>query len=108
MSENAVPDELQALAPVGSDERRRLFLKSLIDHLWPRCTWLFGQLDVGLSEPPDDLGFMTADHPFGLWTDRPDDIARIGLLTARLVVHPVSPRHALWFKKRMDPWPAWF
>jgi Protein of unknown function (DUF4238) len=107
MSVNAMPAELVAMAPPGSDEARRLYLQSLIERLWPRCVWLFGQMDRRLVTLPESLRLVTADHPVGLWTGRAEIVGQIGLMAAPFIVHPIDRRHALWLKKPMDAWPSW-
>lgn len=108
MSASAVPAELREIASHrASTEGQRLYLQNLFRRIAPRCAWLFGQLDVRVTPLPADLRFMTADHPVGLWTEAPDAVDTVGLLSADLIVHPISRHRALWFKKPADPWPDW-
>lgn len=107
MSAQAMSAELVALAPPGSREQRRIHMDNMFFRLWPRVIWVLGQLDWRLSELPEDLPLITADHPLGVWTDRQEDVRQLGLLDAPLLVHPIDRHRALWFKKPIHAWPAW-
>ena len=107
MSRKATSVELAALAPEGSREQRQVYMNNLFFRLWPRVIWVLGQLDYRLTQVPNELPLITADHPVGIWTDRPDEVRELGLLRAPLLVHPVDRHRTLWFKKPMDRWPRW-
>lgn len=109
MGFNAVdPDDADDLG-VGEDEFHNHLIRTAMLVLWPKMTRLVGLLDWRLLEvpPSEGFGFVTADHPVGLWTEDPDRVERVGLLSADAIVHPVDPRRVLVMKRPDLPWPRW-
>ena len=94
---------------VGEDEFRNHMIRTAMLVLWPKMTRLIALLDWRLLEVPasEGFGFVTADHPVGLWTEDPDRVERVGFLSADAIVHPVDPRRVLVMKRPELSWPRW-
>lgn len=94
---------------VGEDDFDNYLIRTAMLVLWPKMTRLVGLFDWQLLEvpPSEGFGFVTADHPVGLWTEDPDRVEQVGLLSADAVVHPVDPRRVLVMKRPELSWPRW-